>query len=77
MRFVLIVFAILAVCYILLMGVPQSPGQIEFIKFFHAMIFEVGDLIKNFTMMEHPWVKVTIIIGAALIFSGFLRQMAR
>lgn len=77
MRSLLIIFAVLAVCYILLLGVPQSPGQIQYIKFLHAMKMEVVDLINNFSLMQHPWVKVTIIAGAAFIFTGFLRQFAR
>jgi hypothetical protein len=77
MRSLLIIFAVLAVCYILLLGIPQSPGEIQFIKFFQAMKIEISDLIDHFSLMQHPWVKVTIIAGAALIFTGFVRQVAR
>lgn len=77
MRSLLIIIAVLAVCYILLLGVPQSPGQIQYIKFLHAMKMEVSELIHDFSLMQHPWVKVAIIAGAAFIFSGFLRQFAK
>ena len=40
-------------------------------------LIQVGDLIDNFSLMTNPWVKVTLIAGAALIFVGFVRQFVR
>jgi len=77
LRLILLVLIILAVCYVLLLGVPESPGKIQFIKFYHVMRAEVHDLFDHFSLMQNPWVKVTLIAGAALIFTGFVRQLAR
>jgi hypothetical protein len=38
---------------------------------------EVHDLFDHFSLMQNPWVKVTLIAGAALIFAGFFRQVAK
>jgi len=76
-RFIFLILIILAVCYVLLLGLPHSPGDIEYVKFFKVMKAEVFDLIEHFTLMQNPWVKVTLIAGAALILTGFIRQFAR
>ncbi len=77
MRFIFLVLVVLAVCYVLLLGVPQSPGEIQFVKFYHVMKAEIYDMIDHFSLMQNPWVKVTLIAGAALILTGFVRQFAR
>ena len=77
MRFIFLILIILAVCYILLLGLPHSPGDIEYVKFYHVMKAEVIDLIEHFSLMQNLWVKVTLIAGAALILTGFIRQIAR
>ncbi|NIS14830.1 MAG: hypothetical protein GWN00_00485 [Aliifodinibius sp.] len=77
MRLIFLILIILAVCYVLLLDVPESPGKIQFAKFYHLMKAEVHDLFDHFSLMQNPWVKVTLIAGAALIFAGFFRQVAK
>jgi hypothetical protein len=77
MRYVIILLAVLAICYLLLIGTPKSPQEIQFAQFFSAMKFEVGDLIDHFSLMQNPAVKLIILLGAALILIGFTRQVLR
>lgn len=77
MRFLLILACVLIICYILLMGVPATPGDVQVRPFFNAMKTEIGDLIDHFSLMTNPWVKVTLIAGAALLAMGFIRQVVR
>lgn len=77
MRFLLVLASVLVISYILLMGIPATPGEIQVMPYFNAMKTEIGDLIDHFSLMTNPWVKVTLIAGAALIFVGFVRQFVR
>jgi hypothetical protein len=73
-RFIIIILLVSAICYVLLLGVPQSPGQIQFGEFFQKMTFEVRDLVDHFRLMQDPAVKITILAGAALILFGIFKQ---
>ena len=77
MRYFILLLAVLAICYLLLIGTPKSPQEIQFAQFFSAMKFEVGDLIDHFRLMQNPAVKLTILAGAAFILIGFTRQVLR
>jgi len=77
MRFLLVVLAVSAICYVLLLGVPPSPGEIQFFKFFKAMSSEVRELIAHFSLMQNPFVKLTIVTGAAFVVVSFFRQLVR
>ena len=77
MRFLLVLASVLIICYILLMGIPATPNDVQVMPFVKALKVEIGDLIDHFSLMTNPWVKVTLIAGAALIFVGFLRQFVR
>lgn len=77
MRYVILLLVVLVICYLLLIGPPKSPQEIQFARFYSAMKLEVGDLIDHFSLMQNPAVKVTILLGAALILIGFTRQVLR
>ena len=77
MRLLLVLATVLVICYILLMGIPATPGDVQVMPFVKALKVEIGDLIDHFSLMTNPWVKVTLIAGAALIFVGFVRQFVR
>ena len=71
MRYVILLLAVLAICYLLLIGPPRSFEEIQFGRFFSAMKLEVGDLIDHFSLMQNPAVKLTILLGAAFFLFGF------
>jgi hypothetical protein len=77
MRLLLVLATVLVICYILLMGIPATPSDVQVVPFINAMRIEVGDLIDHFSLMTNPWVKVTLIAGAALVFVGFVRSFVR
>lgn len=77
MRYVALLLVVLVICYLILIGVPKSPQEIQFAQFFSAMKLEVGDLIDHFTLMQNPAVKLTILLGAAVMLIGFTRQVLR
>ncbi len=77
MRFLLIILAVAAVCYVLLIGIPPTPGDIQLVKFFKAMTLEIKQLVDHFSLMPNPFVKLTIVAGAAFIVVGFFRQLVR
>jgi hypothetical protein len=77
MRFILILFLMLAICYVLLMGVPETPSDIKWVGFYDAMRVEITDMIDHFTLMHNLAVKLTLIGGIALLFVTFFNKLSK
>ena len=77
MRFILILLLTLAICYVLLIGVPEAPGNIQWGAFYDAMMVEITDMIDHFSLMQNLAVKLTLIGGAALLFVAFFNKLSR
>lgn len=74
MRSLFVLAAFLIISYILLIGVPSTPQEVEFMPYFKALYTEATDLIDHFSLMQNPEVKVTIILGAAFFIVGIVKK---